>query len=312
MLDGDSWCLVLGVLSPRSPWDSGSLGAVRTRPEAFFRVVVCFAVVAAGAVVASSGPVSAASAPCWQRVIADWSRHGAIQGSYSASCLRQAMQNEPTDLKIYSSLDEALRRAIARQAESTTGKQRRLAVLPASRGATTDGAGTSRLLLVAVLSGVGGMLLAAFATAQLARRRVVGSIAYVRASRRAQPRPDHSGEYAPTHTSPKASATASSARSSRANRPPEASIGQEEDVGSLDRHCLASLTGFLVTDRNGTTVGRVETVMYGAVPSQTDALAVKAGLFRRSLVPTDAIESVDATTGRINLRLERTSIPTLL
>ena len=75
---------------------------------------------------------------------------------------------------------------------------------------------------------------------------------------------------------------------------------------------LASTSGFLVADRNGEVVGRVECPMYGTAPDEPDALAVKAGLFSRRLVTADTIDSIDGANGVIGLRVERESIPTFL
>src|SRR5207248_11481940 len=87
----------------------------------------CVLAVLAYAFPAAAAP--AATTPCWRAVIADWSRDNSIDGRYSASCLRQTMQSAPTDLKIYSTLEDDL------QAALRTRSSRRLAgvhVTPAS------------------------------------------------------------------------------------------------------------------------------------------------------------------------------------
>lgn len=72
---------------------------------------------------------------------------------------------------------------------------------------------------------------------------------------------------------------------------------------------LALTSGFLVADRNGELVGRVESPMYGTSPDEPDALAVKSGVFSsRKLVPADAIDSIDAKTGVVELSIARDSI----
>jgi len=76
---------------------------------------------------------------------------------------------------------------------------------------------------------------------------------------------------------------------------------------------LASTSGFLVADRQGRVVGRVECPMYGTEPDEPDALAVRRGLlFRRRLVPVDAIERIDGASGVIGLRVDRETIRTFL
>jgi hypothetical protein len=76
---------------------------------------------------------------------------------------------------------------------------------------------------------------------------------------------------------------------------------------------LTATSGFLVADRRGRVVGRVESPMYGTRPDEPDALAVRTGLFsRRRLVPADTIDSIDGATGVIGLSVEREAIRTFL
>ncbi len=77
---------------------------------------------------------------------------------------------------------------------------------------------------------------------------------------------------------------------------------------------LRRTAGYLVADRRGRVVGRVECPMYGTAPDVPDALAVRGGLFarRRHLVPADAIEQIDGQSGVIGLRVERESIRSFL
>jgi hypothetical protein len=77
---------------------------------------------------------------------------------------------------------------------------------------------------------------------------------------------------------------------------------------------LKRTAGYLVADRRGRVVGRVETPMYGTHPDEPDALAVRSGFFarRRRLVPRDAIDLVDGASGVIGLRVDRESIRSFL
>jgi hypothetical protein len=54
---------------------------------------------------------AAAKPPCWRVLINDW-YDGRIDGTYPASCYRQAIANAPEDIKTYSSLQEDLTRAL--------------------------------------------------------------------------------------------------------------------------------------------------------------------------------------------------------
>jgi hypothetical protein len=77
---------------------------------------------------------------------------------------------------------------------------------------------------------------------------------------------------------------------------------------------LRRTTGYIVADRQGRLVGKVECPMYGTAPDVPDALSVKSGLFsrRRRLVPADTIEQIDGTSGVIGLRVDREAIRNFL
>ena len=70
---------------------------------------------------------------------------------------------------------------------------------------------------------------------------------------------------------------------------------------------LRRTTGYLVADRRGRVIGRVECPMYGTAPDKPDALSVRSGIFsrRRRLVPAEAIDQIDGATRVIGLRVER-------
>ena len=78
---------------------------------------------------------------------------------------------------------------------------------------------------------------------------------------------------------------------------------------------LRWLNGFLVADREGRVVGRVECPMYGTAPDVPDALAVRSGFLarrKRRVVPADAIEDIDDASGVIGLRVGRDSLRSFL
>jgi hypothetical protein len=77
---------------------------------------------------------------------------------------------------------------------------------------------------------------------------------------------------------------------------------------------LRRTAGYIVADRQGRVVGKVECPMYGTAPDVPDALSVKAGLFSRSrrLVPADTIDQIDGATGVIGLRVDREAIRSFL
>ena len=73
---------------------------------------------------------------------------------------------------------------------------------------------------------------------------------------------------------------------------------------------LTATAGFVVSDKEGKLVGRVECAMYGTVPDVPDALAVRAGRFsrHRRLVPADTIRDIDRSGGVVELRVARDAI----
>jgi hypothetical protein len=77
---------------------------------------------------------------------------------------------------------------------------------------------------------------------------------------------------------------------------------------------LRWLNGFLVADREGRVVGRVECPMYGTAPDVPDALAVRSGFLarRRRVVPADAIDEIDDSSRVIELSVERDELKSFL
>ena len=77
---------------------------------------------------------------------------------------------------------------------------------------------------------------------------------------------------------------------------------------------LRRTAGYLVADRRGRVVGRVECAMYGTAPDVPDALAVRTGFLarRRRLVPAEAIDQIDGAAGVIGLSVDRDAIQSFL
>ena len=80
---------------------------------------------------------------------------------------------------------------------------------------------------------------------------------------------------------------------------------------SLD---LDEAVGFLVEDRRGRIIGRVEAAMYGASRHTPDALAVRFSIFRwrRLLVRVEDIAAIDFDTRIIGLRIDRDALAAFL
>ena len=73
---------------------------------------------------------------------------------------------------------------------------------------------------------------------------------------------------------------------------------------------LRTTEGYIVADRRGKIVGRVECPMYGSRPDEPDALSVRGGFLSRSrrLVPATSIEQIDGSSGVIGLSVDRDAI----
>jgi hypothetical protein len=112
---------------------------------------------------------ASAVTPCWESVIADWSDNGSIDRMYTSACYRQAMQNAPTDLKIYSTLEDDLQSALRlRSSRRLAGASTPAITLNASRGSS------SFAFLVALIGGLGAFLAACAIAAAHVRRRAAG------------------------------------------------------------------------------------------------------------------------------------------
>ena len=77
---------------------------------------------------------------------------------------------------------------------------------------------------------------------------------------------------------------------------------------------LRRTIGYLVADVSGRVVGRVETPMYGTSPDVPDALSVRSGFLsrRRRLVPAEAIDEIDGSSGVVGLKVAREAIRSFL
>ncbi len=142
-----------------------------------FLLRACHALLAGVAVACALGGVStnvtaatAAPDPCWQTLITDWS-DGQIDGRYPLSCYRSAIANEPTDLEIYSTLDDDLQTALRTQiATPSPGSAPRRTLALASRQQTAGSSSSTLTRLGALLAVLGGTFAAAWLGVVLVRR----------------------------------------------------------------------------------------------------------------------------------------------
>jgi hypothetical protein len=77
-----------------------------------------------GAALLVAAPATAASKPCYKRVLDDWSQDGQINGAYSPACLSEAIDKAPEDVRAYTNFEEqaeTARLAATRSLQSTGG-----------------------------------------------------------------------------------------------------------------------------------------------------------------------------------------------
>lgn len=72
-----------------------------------FALLATLGLLAMGVAMGSAAPASAAK-PCWERVIDDWVDNGRIDGVYSASCISEAREHVPEDLRTYTDIMDKL------------------------------------------------------------------------------------------------------------------------------------------------------------------------------------------------------------
>ena len=79
-------------------------------------------------------------------------------------------------------------------------------------------------------------------------------------------------------------------------------------------HDLTETNGYLVADKSGRVIGRVECPMYGTQPDIPDALSVRGGFLsrRRRMVPAETIDEVDGLSNVITLRVGSDAIRSFL
>jgi hypothetical protein len=112
----------------------------------------------------------AAPAPCWQRLIADWS-DGHVDGRYPVSCYQRAIADEPTDLRIYSTLDDDLHAAIRTLIATLATDHAHRRTLALERPTQAAVLSSTQTRLAALLALVGGICAAALLGVALVHRR---------------------------------------------------------------------------------------------------------------------------------------------
>jgi hypothetical protein len=138
------------------------------------RVIACLAVLAGALALAlTTGATPArAATPCAERVIADWSDNGRIDGLYRLECYESAIDTIPVDLRDYTNAAEIISRALtaASRERPPSGGAGAAATLEAAP--TADAASESAVPLPVILVVcISVVVLAAGALSHLLRRQ---------------------------------------------------------------------------------------------------------------------------------------------
>jgi hypothetical protein len=84
---------------------------MRLRPAATLSLLIAL-LAACALTLGLPGRATAASSPCWKRVIDDWLKDGTIDGTYKNSCYQAALKHVPEDLRDYSNIADAINAAL--------------------------------------------------------------------------------------------------------------------------------------------------------------------------------------------------------
>ena len=145
------------------------MDAMNRLARALARIAV---IVGASALALSVAPAVAAT-PCAERVIADWSDNGRIDGVYALACYQAAIDAIPVDLRDYTNAADVIARALteaSRQNPPSGGAGTR-ATDPFEAVPVADTSSASSLPLpLIIVVGISGLVLAAGVVSHLTRR----------------------------------------------------------------------------------------------------------------------------------------------
>jgi hypothetical protein len=117
-------------------------GTLKIMGPGRFRLL--FAVFVVLAAISWAGSAGAATS-CGEKVLADW-RDGRIDGTYPVACYRDALAQLPEDLRVYSTAQADITRALQARIDARPDK--------ASTKSGGGSSGVSPLLVVAITAGV--------------------------------------------------------------------------------------------------------------------------------------------------------------
>jgi hypothetical protein len=103
------------------------------RKSAYLLIVLALACAAVAALSAPSTAEAAQAKPCWKRLIDDWVDNGRFDHFYSASCIADARQHLPEDIRAYSDIEEkmdAMRQEAVRRVQNVKPPSKNLSKPP--------------------------------------------------------------------------------------------------------------------------------------------------------------------------------------
>ena len=86
---------------------------------------------------------ASAATPCWRQVLNDWTKHGAVTGSYPIHCYQQALKNLPEDVRDYSSAADDIFAAMQKQLRQRATLRHTQGVGSTPRSGITGGPGST-------------------------------------------------------------------------------------------------------------------------------------------------------------------------
>ena len=122
------------------------------------RAPFAVAVLAATAVIA---PASASASGCADAVVADWRDNGRIDATYKPQCYREAMAALPEDVRVYSSAQSDITRALQSRVEKSA----------ASAGSTSSSGSSPYRLPLLIVGTLAFLMLTAGLAADVVGRR---------------------------------------------------------------------------------------------------------------------------------------------
>jgi hypothetical protein len=108
--------------------------------------------------------------PCWQQVIAEWSV-GRLSLTHPIDCYREALKQAPTDLRVYSNLEEELDDAV-HAVSVRRGRQEGTRVVASASGSSVSAAGPGESLSPVDYAAIGAGFILVASVAVFTLRRV--------------------------------------------------------------------------------------------------------------------------------------------